>query len=220
VSIAGPQVPSSVSPRFRALRRFSASKVVSAEAEQCDLCSTPIGGQHRHLLERENRKIVCACDSCALRFEGVIGGRFALIPRDARRIPGFQILDSQWAEFSLPIDLAFFFNSTTAGRVIALYPSPAGAVESLLTFEAWNGLVNANPALSDLVPDVEALLVNRRGASRSYFVAPIDRCFQLVGLIRRRWTGLSGGSEVWGDIDGFFSTLDPFAEQRIEVGHA
>ncbi len=61
-------------------------------------------------------------------------------------------------------------------------------------------------------PDVEALLVNRLGAARGsdvaeYYLAPIDECYKLVGLIRSHWRGLSGGSEVWPQIGQFFAQL-------------
>ena len=55
--------------------------------------------------------------------------------------------------------------------------------------------------------DTEALLVNRVGDAREYFVAPIDKCFELVGLIRLKWTGLSGGTEAWDEIGKFFENL-------------
>jgi hypothetical protein len=60
--------------------------------------------------------------------------------------------------------------------------------------------------------DVEALLVNRIGHSRGftnpeYYIVPIDECFKLVGLIRSRWQGLSGGTEVWREIGKFFGEL-------------
>jgi len=56
-------------------------------------------------------------------------------------------------------------------------------------------------------PDVEALLVNRVGSTREYFVVPIDECYRLVGLIRIHWRGLSGGALVWGEIARFFDDL-------------
>jgi len=159
-----------------------------------------------------------------LRFEGVVGGRYALIPRDTRRLPDFHLSDLQWAEFSLPIDLAFFFRSTQAGKVIALYPGPAGAVESLLSLAAWNDLAAANPELAEIKPDVEALLVDRRGPARACYLAPIDVCFELVGLIRMYWKGLSGGSEVWREIDRFFGRHEPAATAKAaaakEAGRA
>jgi hypothetical protein len=122
-------------------------------------------------------------------------------------MPGFRLTDMQWNSLLLPIQLAFFFNSSTENKVIALYPSPAGATESLLSLEAWDDIVRENPGLQSMRPDVEALLVNRVRENREYFIAPIDKCYELVGLIRSKWTGLSGGTEVWRDIDAFFALL-------------
>jgi hypothetical protein len=120
--------------------------------------------------------------------------------------------DGQWETLLIPINLAFFFGSSIEGRVIALYPSPAGAVESLLPLETWNEIAASNQALSHLRPDIEALLVNRVGhahglAGAEYYIAPIDECYKLVGLIRANWKGLSGGTDVWSEIGRFFSEL-------------
>ena len=68
---------------------------------------------------------------------------------------------------------------------MAFYPSPAGATESLLPLSSWQQLVTENPALKRLEPDVEALLVNRVASARDYYIAPIDHCFELVGLFVR-----------------------------------
>lgn len=54
---------------------------------------------------------------------------------------------------------------------------------------------------------MEALLVNRIGAAREYFLVPIDECYKLVGIFRLYWRGLSGGAAVWGEIVDFFETL-------------
>jgi hypothetical protein len=110
--------------------------------------------------------------------------------------------------------MAFFFHSTPAARVMAYYPSPMGPTESQLELTAWTALEAANPILRTLVPDVEALLVNRARGARQHFVAPIDDCYRLVGLIRGRWRGLSGGQEVWAEVGRFFDALQ--ARSRIE----
>jgi hypothetical protein len=187
-----------------ALRRYARPR---DPEERCDLCNMTLAPTHRHLLELASRGIVCACDACALRFQGVVGGRFKLIPRDARPVPGLLMSDAQWEGLALPINLAFFFFSSPAGKMTALYPSPAGATESLLPLEMWWVLVSANPVLGTMEPDVEALLVNRVGESRDYLIAPIDVCFELAGLIRMHWRGLSGGDEVWRKIDEFFARV-------------
>jgi hypothetical protein len=101
----------------------------------------------------------------------------------------------------------------------AMYPGPAGATESLLPLTAWTTLVADNPMLEQLEPDIEALLVNRVASSREYFIAPIDACYELVGLIRMHWRGLSGGDAVWREIACFFSRLQQNA-RTLEVKDA
>lgn len=189
---------------YATLRRFVRSR---AAVERCELCGLELAREHRHLLEVANRKIACACDPCALRFSDVVAGKFKLIPRDARVLGDFRIDDAQWEDLALPINLVFLFHDSLAGKLTALYPGPAGVTESLLRLDAWQTLVEQNPALARMEPDVEALLVNRVGETREYFLAPIDGCFELVGLIRLHWHGLSGGDEVWREIRGFFARL-------------
>ena len=62
--------------------------------------------------------------------------------------------------------------------------------------------------LRTLVPDVEALLVNRVRGARGHWIVPISECYALVGLIRTRWRGFTGGAEVWREIGSFFEELD------------
>ena len=88
-----------------------------------------------------------------------------------------------------------------------MYPSPAGATETLLSLESWTAIVAQNRALQTMESDVEAFLVNRVGNASEYFVVPIDECYRLVGLIRMHWKGLSGGADVWREISGFFASL-------------
>ena len=185
---------------FAALRKF----VHSREAEErCDTCGQPLIPDHAHNFDSASRRVRCACDSCALLYSNV----YKPIPRRVRALADFEMTDAQWDDLMIPISLAFFSHSTSAERVVALYPGPAGAAESLLRLEAWQEISEANPQLQLLQPDVEALLVNRVGAAREYFIVPIDECYKLVGLIRLHWRGLSGGVKVWGEIARFFEKL-------------
>ena len=59
----------------------------------------------------------------------------------------FQMTDAQWENLLIPINMAFFFQSSVEGKVVALYPSPAGGVESLLPLDAWNEIVQQNATL-------------------------------------------------------------------------
>ena len=175
--------------------------------EVCELCSTPLPPLHQHLLELEKRRVACACDACAILFGGNARQRYKRIPRDVRQLHDFVMDDQEWESLLIPINLAFFVHSSAAGRVIALYPSPGGAMESSLDLEYWNAVVERNPLLVKFESDVEALLVNRLSNSPQYYRAPIDQCFRLVGIIRMHWRGLSGGQEVWKEIDKFFGEL-------------
>jgi hypothetical protein len=175
--------------------------------EHCALCSVALAEGHAHLVEPSTRRMVCACDACALLFDGPVAARYRRVPRRVRSLPGLRLTDEAWDALQLPINLAFFLHSTAAGRVLALYPSPAGATESLVAVGAWGALLEENPALRDLEPDVEGLLVNRIGEARDAYRVGIDQCYRLVGLIRTHWRGLSGGALVWGHVAGFFGEL-------------
>jgi hypothetical protein len=183
-----------------------------APLERCELCSTPLAPDHQHLLEPVARKLICACEACSILFDDRGQTKYKRVPRRVRFLPDFRLTDSQWDGLMMPIKMAFFFRSSPQARVVALYPSPAGATESLLAFDTWDEIVQENPALEMMEADVEALLVNRIGHARGftepeYYILPIDQCFRLVGLIRSRWQGLSGGTEVWQGIAEFFGSL-------------
>jgi hypothetical protein len=192
----------------RDLRRIAVAQSTARPApqvERCDLCGTELSTDHRHLLHLEERQILCACESCfALR-----SGDPALRPTGHRivALDDFRLPDALWAEFRIPIGLAFLFVSSVAGAVTAFYPSPAGATESELGLGAWHELVEANPILATLEADSEALIVNRLAEPAQFVIAPIDRCYALVGLVKLRWEGINGGSNLRGAIAGFLDAL-------------
>ena len=187
------------------LRRFV--RKPSEPAEVCELCSLPLSPVHQHLLELEKRQVTCACEACAILFGGNVRQRYRRIPRDVSRLSDFSMDDHEWDSLLIPINLAFFVYSSAAKRMVAQYPSPGGAMESSLDLEYWNVIAERNPVLQKFEPDVEALLVNRVAAPARYYRAPIDQCFRLVGVIRKHWRGLSGGTEVWSEIAKFFREL-------------
>jgi hypothetical protein len=188
-----------------ALRRFVRPR--ARPSERCELCDAGLAEEHNHLVEVADRRLVCACDPCAILFAGQSGTKYRRVPRRVKLLTDFRLSDEAWEGLQLPIDLAFFLRSTRDEKVVALYPSPAGATESLVSLEAWQTLMAENPALAGFEPDVEALLVNRVGATRECYRVGVDVCYTLVGLIRMHWKGLSGGAKVWGEIAGFFENL-------------
>jgi hypothetical protein len=173
--------------------------------EHCDLCGGEVPFAHRHLLQLEARQILCSCESCfALR-----SGDPELRPTGNRivALDAFVLPDELWAEFRIPIGLAFLFRSSVEGHVVAFYPSPAGATESELDLAAWQELVAANPILETLEADSEALIVNRLADPAQFLLAPIDRCYALVGLVKLRWEGINGGTNLRAAISDYLDVL-------------
>ena len=218
-----PERSATLSPRLRGLieRSTTSAETGQQEAEErCDLCGDPIDAVHRHLLDLERRQLLCACRACKILFERKEAGgdRYRLVPERRLEIVDFDLDEARWQSLRIPVDMAFFFASTAAGRVVAFYPSPMGATESLLELQAWEDLRARNPVLAELEPDVEALLVNRAQGAREHWLVPVDECYRLVGLIRTRWKGLAGGEEVWAEIERFFDRLRELATSVTRDG--
>ena len=193
---------------FQTLRQYVRQK---PPRERCDLCAAPVPEAHQHLLDPASRALICACAACAILFS-TPDSKYRRVPRRIRLIRGFHASDQLWEDLAIPINMAYFYRDSAEGRAKASYPSPAGAVESLLGLDVWQELVTANPVLKTMEPDVEGLLVNRLGlpsgsAAAEYFLLPIDECYKLVGLIRSHWRGLAGGTEVWKELARHFDEL-------------
>jgi hypothetical protein len=200
-----------------ALRRFAREEsekkdpAQDVSEERCDLCGAfiPPDPDHRHLMEVATREISCVCRPCSILFDSKAAseGRYRVIPDRLLHLEDFEMSDARWEGLRVPVDMAFFFYNTPAGKVVAYYPSPMGPTESLLELETWEELEADNPVLKDMERDVEALLVNRARGADEHFLVPMDECYKLVGLIRTRWRGFSGGREVWDEISAFFDGL-------------
>ncbi len=178
---------------------------VAEDVARCDICGTSIPDGHRHLLQLSERRIECVCESCwALR-----SGDPEYRPTGSRTLwlTELELPEDLWASFQIPIGLAFFMQSSTAGCVVAMYPSPAGATESELHFSSWTRMVELNPLLGGLEADVEGLIVNRLSDPHSHLIAPIDRCYELTGLVKASWEGISGGARVQAEIAEFLDGL-------------
>ncbi len=200
-----------------ALRRRGTKPAI---AERCELCAAAVGEGHAHLFEPRERRVQCACEACALLLGEQAGGRFRRIPTQVVFLNDCRISDAQWASLGLPINLAFLFRLSANGKVAAIYPSPAGPTESLLALDSWAEILAEEPRLRELRDDVEALLVNRLAEPYQYFIAPIDQCYRLVGIIRTHWRGFTGGTEVWKQVAHYFDELRERASPAHGARHA
>ena len=196
--------PLAVLQRIREVRPASAARA----GEACELCGEAIDDSHRHLVDLRTRSLLCACRGCALLFDsdGAGGDHFRSVPDRYVALNDLALSKAQWESLQIPVSIAFFFHNSSLGRVAAFYPGPAGATESELPLDMWDDLVQANPLLETLRPDVEAFLVrSRTGEQAEGFIVPIDACYELVGHLRRTWRGFDGGQEARGKLESFFS---------------
>ncbi len=204
--MAGAAQPALVAGLRRYLREPSAPAVARApEPGRCELCPMSLSEDHKHLLDLEERRIVCVCGTCW----SVRSGDARYRPPGSRTVwlEDFALPDDLWAAFEIPIGLAFFLRSGAAGGVVGLYPSPAGATECELDLEAWELLCADNPVLGSLEADVEALVVNRLADPPQHAIVPIDRAYELVGVIKSSWEGISGGAATEQAVEGYFAGL-------------
>ena len=180
-----------------------------AAAERCEMCRETLDGRHGHVVEIEQRSIVCTCRACYLLFlsEGAAGGKYRSVPERVRHDPGTPLADADWNELQIPVAMAFFFVNSALGRVVAGYPSPGGMTECELDLAAWDRLVAGYPLLAAMTPDVEAVFVNRSEHGSEVFLLPIDECYALVGELRRRWQGFDGGAEAHAALAAFLAGL-------------
>lgn len=191
-----------------------------SEGEQCEMCGEAIPEHHSHVVNMDGRNLLCTCRACYLLFapEGASGGKYRAVPERYLIVDGFALSPGEWDRLQIPVGVAFFFHNSAMAEVAAFYPSPAGATESLLPLDAWEGIAEANPIVKSLESDVEALLIRTDSERTECFVVPIDACYELVGLLRMKWKGFDGGQEAHNEIESFFSRLRERSREASAVG--
>jgi uncharacterized protein DUF5947 len=192
------------------LKRFLEPRSKPRAGEQCEMCAEPLPDEHGHVVDVANRTLMCTCKACSLLFthQGAAQGRYRAVGDRYLHDPALTMTEAQWDALQIPVRMAFFFTNSAQGNVVAFYPSPAGATESLLSLDAWDDVVAANPAFADMEADVEALLIYRNDEDAfEAFLVPIDVCYELVGRVRLAWKGFDGGQEAWAEIRAFFARL-------------
>jgi hypothetical protein len=189
-------------------------------AGKCELCGGALEPDHRHGVDVDERRLVCACRACSLVLSANVAGRgrFRALPDRVLAVPDFAT-GGRWDALGIPVSTAFFFIDSNAGGVVAFYPSPAGATESTLAEGVWEALADGCDAARDLQPDTEAILVRDGPDGMECYLVPIDRCYSLVGLLRTRWRGFDGGQDAHDALAGYFAQLQAQASSvRVGVG--
>lgn len=183
------------------LRRLVAPPV--PKAEKCELCGAPIADVHGHVVDIDQRRLLCACRPCYLLFtnSGAAQGKLRSVSERYLKLARVDIPE-------IPVGIVFFIRDQS-GRVKAFYPSPLGATESNVSEPSWKEMLASAPELSALEPDIEALLVTKNDT----WIVPVDACYRLIGRIKKSWRGFDGGRDAWREIDAFIAEL-PQMETR------
>jgi hypothetical protein len=192
------------------LRRFVGAPAAAPSppadlAESCEMCGAPTGPGHGHVIDSEQRSILCSCRACYLLFTRPDAGRFRSVPDRVLHDPDRPLSTVEWEGLGIPVGTAFFLRS--ANGLTAFYPSPAGATECLLDLDAWARLETTHPLLAAIEQDVEAVIIRGHDDTVECYLVPVDLCYQLVGLVRLYWKGFDGGQEAHEHIDAFFEQL-------------
>jgi hypothetical protein len=187
------------------------------EAERCEMCSELIADEHQHVVNVAGRQLMCVCRACYLLFtDGAAELRYRSVPDRYLAFPDFALDRRAWDALQIPVGVAFFFNNSALLRTVAFYPGPAGACESELDLDAWKAISAADPRVTLLADDVEALLVRVPESDGSAdgdftrpqsYLVPIDACYEFVGRLRMLWRGFDGGQQARQFIDSFFAQV-------------
>ena len=182
------------------LRRFARpapqAGPAAQDSDRCELCGETLPERHSHMVDLSRRALACACTACALLFTRP-GGRYRTVPDRVRHDPDSPLTAAEWAGLRIPVAMAFFMASSDLGRVVASYPSAAGATECELDLAEWDRLAAAHRLLRAAEPDVEAILVMAgEGEAVETFLVPVDVCYELAGALRLNWRGFDGGEQA------------------------
>jgi len=197
---------------YEVLARIRAGRSAPQPAgERCEMCAEPIADEHQHVVNLDGRQLMCVCRACYLLFtDSHADLRYRAIPDRHLSFPDFALGRREWELLQIPVGLAFFFRNSALGRTVAFYPGPAGATESELDLDAWNGIRAADPRVDMLADDTEALIVrvpDDESEPPECHLVPIDACYEFVGRLRMLWHGFDGGQHVRAYIADFFSQV-------------
>jgi hypothetical protein len=119
----------------------------------------------------------------------------------------FWMTDEQWETWQVPVGIVGIVYRAESSHPVAYYPGPAGLTEARFELEDWSMLLDSNPSLREIEPDVEVLLINHMDSAYEHYIVPLDLCYQLAGRLRLSWKGFSGGQEAHQALAEFFAEL-------------
>lgn len=162
--------------------------VRAPQPSHCDVCGDALPQEHVHLSIHGQRALRCACVACgsAAHTGGWQRVDTHLWPVD------LSIENTLWMSLGIPINLAFLLHRPGDADPVALFPSPAGLTETPLPMAGWQAVLSAGAERLQLGA-TQAILAWRLSSPHRYYVASLDVCYEIAGLLRVHWRGLAGG---------------------------
>ncbi len=172
----------------------------------CEVCNRLIPQTgHRHLLRLQTGQVVCACQHCTLLFDASGQSQYQSIPTRIITLDRAMLGMEFWDAILSPVHLVGIVKRR-GGQAEIFYPSPAGAVSGGPISREFLTL-SVQKALNAMNDEVEVLLFADISGMTEGFLIPLDRFYELIGLLRLNWQGLSGGNDVSRCIRQFFDQL-------------
>jgi hypothetical protein len=178
-------------------------------APGCELCLSPLGAHHGHVVEIGVRGVLCVCRSCAILFSRS-AAQFRTVPERVVVDRRFALTAVAWTALGLQVGLAFCVCDSTTGCDAICYPGPTGIVATDIDPAIWRALAAETPLAAECEPDVEALFIHgETGAAHlSCYLVPITCAYELVARLRGSRCGPSGAAAADGELAAFFAELE------------
>lgn len=176
--------------------RVASSTVVMRGSEPvvCALCDADLACSHRHLFGKASRKMICACDGCALPYHTIVAGHFKLVPQAVRVLP--EVYLSPRLQEQLGQGVTLFVWDSYENRPGLLRARFTG-VSLMFPRDDVTSELGQLPALHALEPDVEALLMHHGRGVNECCAVPLDMAYQLVWSIAGRQSASGLSEAVW-----------------------
>ena len=198
-------------PNPAKLKQFLTQRAMASQEESCRFCNAAIDTPHVHVINIVTHTLINVCRSCYLLFslEGAAQGKYKAVPQRRVYIPALAMTQAHWEGLQIPVGIAFFLRNTSRSCITGHYPGPEGTTVSLVRWETWDALEEANPILEKLVPDVETLMIYHPPAHSCSEggIVPIDVSNELMKCLKQQWRGLDGGGEAWRTIQRFVADI-------------
>ena len=177
---------------FSAFRHLVRKRVPE---ESCDLCSAPLDSKACPPSRRRATQVMCACTPCAVLFTDSMTRFRGISSADVRHLPDCCLTHEDLGGVGYSDQSCFCVSFQRDRADDCLISKPWGRNRASLPADVWEEIVTHEPRLAKMQDDVQAFLVNRLAEPYQYYMAPIDKCFELVGTVRLYWKGFTGGTE-------------------------